>query len=98
MNVTKTTSAPQIIEIFGVRVSRHLAAIAPPLFLVLAAFVVPEGKADEAALLAWAKQHLATYKLPRRIVFLPQLPRNRSGKLLRRELPLSLADIETHAG
>ena len=72
-------------------------AISPEL-KILAAFVVPEGDADEAALLAWAKQHLATYKLPRRIVFVPQLPRNRAGKLLRRELPLSIAGIETHAG
>jgi acyl-coenzyme A synthetase/AMP-(fatty) acid ligase len=54
---------------------------------ILAAFVVPEGVADEAALVAWAAEHLAAYKRPRKIVFLEQLPRTRSGKLLRRELP-----------
>jgi len=58
---------------------------------ILAAFVVPNGVADEAtdgvALLAWAGQHLAAYKRPRRVVFVEQLPRTRSGKLLRRELP-----------
>ncbi len=57
---------------------------------ILAAFVVPEGAADEAALLAWAKEHLASYKLPRRVVFVPQLPRNRAGKLLRRDLPATV--------
>jgi len=67
-------------------------AVSPDL-KILAAFVVPEGAdADEGALLAWAKQHLAAYKLPRRVFFVPQLPRNRAGKLLRRELPLTLAD------
>ena len=57
---------------------------------ILVAFVVPEGNADEAALLAWAKQHLATYKLPRRVIFVPALPRNRAGKLLRRDLPATI--------
>ncbi|MBK8175793.1 MAG: acyl-CoA synthetase [Rhodospirillales bacterium] len=54
---------------------------------VLAAFVVPHGDGDEAALLAFAKEHLASYKLPRRVIFVDHLPRTRNGKLLRRELP-----------
>jgi acyl-coenzyme A synthetase/AMP-(fatty) acid ligase len=60
-------------------------AVSPEL-KILAAFVVADGVADEAALLAWARQHLAAYKVPRRVVFVPQLPRNRAGKLLRRDL------------
>lgn len=72
-------------------------AVSPELKL-LAAFVVPEGTdANEAALLAWAQQHLAAYKLPRRIVFVPQLPRNRAGKLLRRELPAMITGSEPAA-
>lgn len=54
---------------------------------ILAAFVVPNGVPDEAALLLWATRHLAAYKRPRKVIFVDQLPRNRSGKLLRRELP-----------
>jgi O-succinylbenzoic acid--CoA ligase len=38
------------------------------------------------ALLAHARQYLAGYKLPRQIVFVATLPRNSSGKLLRRKL------------
>jgi O-succinylbenzoic acid--CoA ligase len=38
-------------------------------------------------LLAFAAQHLARYKLPRRLYLTGPLPRNASGKLLRRNLP-----------
>ena len=42
---------------------------------ILAAFVVPQGEADEAVLIEWARQHLATYKQPRKVVFVDHLPR-----------------------
>ena len=42
--------------------------------------------ADEAALLAHARLHLAPFKLPKRIIFAEDLPRNTAGKLLKREL------------
>ena len=32
------------------------------------------------------KQNLARYKVPREIVFLDELPRNATGKVLKREL------------
>ncbi len=59
---------------------------------ILAAFVVPQGEADGQRLLAWAAEHLASYKLPRQVVFVDHLPRTRTGKLLRRELPQRLGD------
>ncbi|HET7071996.1 MAG TPA: AMP-binding protein [Nocardioides sp.] len=34
----------------------------------------------------WVKQNLARYKVPREIVFLDELPRNATGKILKREL------------
>lgn len=37
-------------------------------------------------LLEHARQHLASYKVPRSITFVEELPRNSAGKLLRREL------------
>jgi fatty-acyl-CoA synthase len=54
----------------------------------LKAFVVAaEGHApDEAALQAHVKRTLAGYKVPREVVFLPELPRNATGKVLKREL------------
>jgi fatty-acyl-CoA synthase len=52
------------------------------------AFVVlrPGQAADEATLQALARQHLAPYKLPKKVVFVDSLPRNTAGKLLKREL------------
>lgn len=46
---------------------------------------------DEHAIKQWCRQHLAGYKVPDRVVRLDQLPRNATGKILRRELrPLAL--------
>jgi fatty-acyl-CoA synthase len=42
--------------------------------------------ADEDDLKGWVKQNLARYKVPREIVFLDELPRNATGKVLKREL------------
>ncbi|SUS06770.1 AMP-dependent synthetase and ligase [uncultured Defluviicoccus sp.] len=61
---------------------------------ILAAFVVPHGAGDERQLLDWSKDHLATYKQPRMVVFVDHLPRTRNGKLLRRELPRQIEDVQ----
>ena len=52
------------------------------------AFVVlrPGHAVDEATLVALARDHLAPYKLPKKVVFVDHLPRNTAGKLLKREL------------
>jgi len=53
----------------------------------LRAFVVPgDGRPSEDELKDWVKQNLARYKVPREIVFLDELPRNATGKILKREL------------
>jgi len=44
---------------------------------------VPVG---EAELKDWVKENLARFKVPREIVFLDELPRNATGKVLKREL------------
>jgi fatty-acyl-CoA synthase len=41
---------------------------------------------DEEGVKAYVRSNLARYKVPREIVFLDQLPRNPSGKVLKREL------------
>lgn len=41
---------------------------------------------DTARLLAYLKEHLADYKVPREVVQLPSLPRNATGKILKTEL------------
>jgi fatty-acyl-CoA synthase len=53
----------------------------------LRAFVVRASDAvTEEALKDWVKANLARYKVPREIVFLDELPRNATGKVLKREL------------
>jgi acyl-CoA synthetase (AMP-forming)/AMP-acid ligase II len=54
----------------------------------LRAFVVVEdgSKVDADTLKDWVKENLARYKVPREIVFLDELPRNATGKVLKREL------------
>ena len=52
------------------------------------AVVVPKAGAalDEATVLAHCQQQLASFKAPKRVVFADALPKNPSGKLLKREL------------
>ena len=51
------------------------------------AVVVRNGpELDERALLAWAREHLAGYKLPRSVSFVDEIPRNASGKILKKVL------------
>jgi len=52
------------------------------------AFVVlePGATAHEDTLVSWCLDHLARYKCPSKILFVDELPRNVSGKLLRRSL------------
>jgi acyl-CoA synthetase (AMP-forming)/AMP-acid ligase II len=54
------------------------------------AFVVARPGADTealpGALVAWARQHMANYKVPRRVEVVEVLPTNASGKVLKTEL------------
>ncbi|MER5598277.1 acyl-CoA synthetase [Streptomyces sp. NPDC002265] len=50
------------------------------------AIVVPRGEATEAELIAHAREQLTPFKAPKRVLFVETLPRNASGKILKREL------------
>jgi fatty-acyl-CoA synthase len=54
----------------------------------LRAFVVKKNEADvdEDAIKHYVREHLARYKVPREVIFLEELPRNPTGKILKREL------------
>jgi fatty-acyl-CoA synthase len=54
----------------------------------LRAFVVKKQDAslDEDTVKHYVRDHLARYKVPREVVFLDELPRNPTGKILKREL------------
>jgi fatty-acyl-CoA synthase len=68
----------------------------------LAAFVVLESgqDVDEQALKDHVKSNLARYKVPREVKFVDELPRNTTGKVLKRELleQLESADDESTDG
>ncbi|GAA0482400.1 fatty acyl-CoA synthetase [Streptomyces olivaceiscleroticus] len=56
---------------------------------VVTAVVVPKsdaGDLDEQELIAAARTRLPAFKTPKRVVLVPELPRNASGKILKREL------------
>ncbi|CQD04365.1 acyl-CoA synthetase [Mycobacterium lentiflavum] len=54
----------------------------------LRAFVVKKEGADldEDTIKGYVRDHLARYKVPREVIFLDELPRNPTGKILKREL------------
>jgi len=52
----------------------------------LKAFVVKDGEVSEDDLKGYVKEQLANYKVPREIVVHDALPRNETGKVLKREL------------
>jgi fatty-acyl-CoA synthase len=52
----------------------------------LRAYVVVRGSVSEDELKAHVKDNLARFKVPREIVFIEELPRNATGKVLKREL------------
>jgi acyl-CoA synthetase (AMP-forming)/AMP-acid ligase II len=52
---------------------------------------------EPAELIDWCRQRLANFKVPRSVEFVADLPRNASGKVLKRELRESLGHPTTTA-
>ncbi|MFJ4277210.1 acyl-CoA synthetase [Streptomyces massasporeus] len=50
------------------------------------AVVVPRGEVSETELIDHVRERLTPFKAPKRVVFVDELPRNASGKILKREL------------
>ena len=46
----------------------------------------PGHTVDEAEVIAWARERIAAFKAPKSVDIIPLMPRNASGKILRREL------------
>lgn len=58
-----------------------------------ACVVLREGaELDEGQLIAWSREHMANYKVPRRVCFLSALPLNPSSKVAKNELRVMLSD------
>ncbi|WP_028850839.1 fatty acyl-CoA synthetase [Thermocrispum municipale] len=52
----------------------------------ITAVVVPKAEVGPDELIAYAKEHLAPHKVPKAVYLVDELPKNPSGKLLKREL------------
>jgi Acyl-CoA synthetases (AMP-forming)/AMP-acid ligases II len=46
----------------------------------------PEASLDEASMRSWCRERLAAYKVPKKIVAVPDFPRSMLGKVLRKQL------------
>ncbi len=94
LNVSSLEVEGVFSRIPGVREVAVVGAPDPVWSEAVTAFVVPEdGKpTDVVELLAAARQELAAFKLPKRIHYLPALPRDTQGKVLKRKLRELVAD------
>ena len=60
---------------------------------VTAVIVLKEGsQLSEAHVMAHCNQHMAAFKVPKRVVFATALPKNPSGKVLKRDLRMTYAE------
>ena len=86
----------QIDALPGVSESAVFGVPHPDLGEAVAAAVVPErpGSCDEAAIVAALSDRLARFKIPRRILILPELPRNAMGKVQKIQLRAAAAAAE----
>jgi malonyl-CoA/methylmalonyl-CoA synthetase len=53
------------------------------------AYVVRKGDVDGETLIAWCRERVASFKVPRRVVFLERLPRTALGKVQKSLLPIT---------
>ncbi|MEE2060717.1 acyl-CoA synthetase [Rhodococcus artemisiae] len=67
------------VAVFAVPHPRWIEAVA-------AAVVVADTEIDEAAVIEHCRKHLAGYKVPKHVVIVDSLPKNPSGKILKRRL------------
>ena len=82
----------QEVAIFGVPDPRWIEAVA-------AAVVVREGSSlDGPAVIAFCRERLAGFKTPKHVVVLDELPKNASGKIVKRDLRERFADLAASPG
>jgi acyl-CoA synthetase (AMP-forming)/AMP-acid ligase II len=92
-NVHATDVEHVLVQHDAVKEVAVVGAPHPVLGEDVVAFVVlqPGAGADAEALRAFGLEHLADYKVPRQFVFVDELPRNPTGKVIKPELRARLA-------
>jgi fatty-acyl-CoA synthase len=87
-NVASREVEEAIYRLAGVSEVAVIGVPHPRWVEAVVAVIVPKDGAmlDEAAVLAHCAAHLAGFKAPKRVVFVDSLPKNPSGKLLKRSL------------
>jgi len=70
-----------VIGVPDERVGEEVAALVTPR---------PGATPSVAAIQAWARERVAAYKYPRRIVFVDELPKGPTGKILKRAIDRSV--------
>ena len=75
-------SHPAVLEVAVVGVPDAAKGEIPKAFIILR----PGIEANEAEIMTFCKERMAAYKAPRVVEFLTELPKNLSGKVLKREL------------
>jgi malonyl-CoA/methylmalonyl-CoA synthetase len=78
-------------ELAGVEESAVIGCPHPDFGEAVVAVIAGDG--DEAEVIAAARSRLASFKAPKRVVFVPDLPRNAMGKVLKAELRRRYAGI-----
>jgi long-chain acyl-CoA synthetase len=73
---------PAVAEVAVIGIPHHKWGETPCAYVVLR----EENEASAADLIAFTRERLAHYKCPTSIRFVEELPRNASGKILKREL------------
>ncbi len=76
------TMHPDVVEAAVVGVAHPHTGEAVKAYVVCA----PNADVDEETLIEYSLDHLARYKCPSKVIFVDALPRNNSGKLVRRQL------------
>ena len=77
----------QLVQMDGIRECAVIGVPHRKLGEIVKAYIVRDNHhLTEASVLQYCKEHMTSYKRPRKVVFINELPKSNVGKILRREL------------